>query len=806
MSKNEEIFRKAIFLENRHQFEEAAFYYEQLAKEKSLTLEMLYALVQYFRKTGNHGQVLRKAKEALEKGGDLEKFIPPFIEAWELTNGETEELWSVYDQPGVRQRPRLCLPILQHLWKRGEHVYLEATHLYEVAEQLFMESLEYKDIYIDIVLFLTKLEIQAKNFPQARFHLRKLLFLRLDQSKRADELFVFSVKLDLLEEWWENDSLRNLALCLSEENWDFFLTVQKMYQRKITKDELVRFYQKTFTHPFLSEKQFLYVIYGKIILGETIFQQEIANVEKFHEHWLAVKLAVMINGIESYDLLRKTFIYHADLEEAVRIFHQLEKRRAPKRRPLLDRVKVTVLGGGDKIGGSSILVSVEDHHILLDAGFHVGEEHVLPNYQPMDKLNISLNEIDALIVTHAHMDHSAAVPYVYRKCPKVPIYATEQTKKLMGVILADLLKQCREEETGFSEADLHASLEHIQCVHGTFTIPSKDSEWKVTFYHAGHILGAVAVHLEIKGVSILYTGDFSIVDQKTIKGMALPPDLHVDILIIENTYGSMPTNSCMSREEQETLLIKQIEKVVDRGGNILIPAFALGRAQEIMLILQDHFRYRRFLPFFVYVDGLVVEVSKIYDFYLSQGDHPSVLFDKGIREAKSFYRNGKFDEFVERMLKVGKNCIIASSGMLADGSASSRYAEKILVDSKNAIAFSGYLDEESPGHSLLQKRMETVELNHRRYPVKAEIYSIRLSAHASREEIMKTAISLNPSVIFLVHGEHEQQYVAPRSDGVVYPTVFSLLKNNLSIPVVATKNGTIYSFSKGELVEWKHNG
>ncbi|RDE35638.1 MBL fold metallo-hydrolase [Parageobacillus thermoglucosidasius] len=806
MGRSEELFHKAVFLENRHRFAEAAFYYEELAKEEHITLDMLYALMQYFHRIGNFQKVLQVAKEALEKGGELEKFVPPFIEAWEQVDGKTEELWHIYDQFGVRRQPRICLPILQHLWKQGEHVYLEATQLYEVTEQLFAESVEYQDIYMDVVLFLVVLEMEAGNFPQARFHLRKLLFLQLDVSEKANELFVCSVKLDLLEEWWENEALRNLALHLCEENWRFFLTVQKMYQRKITKEELRQFCQQTFVHPFLAEKQFLYIIYGKLIVGEAISLQEAEKVKQFRGHWLAMKLAVMMNGLDSYDLLRHHFTHYADLEEAVRIFHRLEKARAVRRKPLLDQVRVTVLGGGEKIGGSSILVSVEDHHILLDAGFHLGEGNVLPDYTPLDRLNVKWEDIDALIITHAHMDHSAAVPYLYRKCPNIPIYATEETKRLMGVMLADLLKQHSKEEIGFSEADLQAALEHMECACHTFTIPSKDDEWKVTFYRAGHILGAVAVCLEIKGVSIFYTGDFSITDQKTVKGMVLPPDLHVDILITENTYGSLPTNACMSRKEQEKLLVKQIVKVMDRGGNILIPAFALGRAQEIMLILHEYFRHHRFLPFFVYVDGLVAEVSQVYDFYLSHNSGYSSLFDKGIREARSFYRNGKFDEFAQRMLNQGKNCIIASSGMLKDGSASSRYAEKIVADAKNAIAFSGYLDEESPGHSLLHGQMDTVRLNERLYPVKAEICSIRLSAHASREEIIKTAISLNPSAIFLVHGEHEQQYRVPRSNGVVYPTVFSLLKNNLAVPVVAAKNGTIYTFSKGEVVEWRHNG
>ncbi|OKO93063.1 Metallo-beta-lactamase family protein, RNA-specific [Geobacillus proteiniphilus] len=806
MGRNEELFHKAVFLENRHRFQEAAFYYEELAKQKDITLDMLHALVQYFYKIGNYEKVLSLAKEALEKGGDLEKFVPIFVEVWRKAGSKIEELWGVYEQYGVSKQPKVCLPILQQLWAQGENVYLEAVELCEVTERLFAESIAYQGIYMDVILFLIVLEIEKENFPQARFHLRKLLFLQSDLSNKADELFVCSVKLDLLEEWWKNENLKNLSLCLCEENWDFFLIVQKMHQRKITKEEWQQFCQRTFVDPFLAEKQFLYMVYGKLAIGEEISSQEIEKVKQFHTHWLAAKIVVMVDGLKGYDFLHHHFIHYADVGESVRIFHRLEKTRGIGKKHDLDQVTITVLGGGEKIGGSSILISVKGHHILLDAGIYLEGENVIPNYALLDQLNISGHDIDALIITHAHIDHSAAAPYLHRKYPNMPIYATEETKQLMEVILADLFKQYRAEEIGFDEADLYKTLEHIKCVRHSFFIPSKDDEWKVTFYYAGHILGAVAVLLEIKGVSIFYTGDFSITDQKTVKGMVLPSNLHVDVLITENTYGSLPMNACMSRKEQEEQLIKQIKKVMDRGGNILIPAFALGRAQEIILILHEYFQSNRFFPFFVYIDGLVVEVSHIYDSYLSlEGKHVSLL-TKGIWEARSFYRQGSLEEFIERVMSQGKNCIIASSGMLADGSASSRYAERIVSDKKSAIAFSGYVDEESAGHSLLNHQVNMVKLNGRLYAVEAEILSIRLSAHASREEVIKNAVSLNPSAVFLVHGDHERKYSVPRSQGEVYPTVFSLLKNNMTVPVIAAKNHTVYTFLRGEVFEWRYNG
>ncbi|MEM5672976.1 MBL fold metallo-hydrolase [Bacillus cereus] len=250
------------------------------------------------------------------------------------------------------------------------------------------------------------------------------------------------------------------------------------------------------------------------------------------------------------------------------------------------------------------------------------EEVYHPDYTPLSDKGLSFDDIDGLLITHAHLDHTGAVPYVHKQGPDMPMYATEATVGLMKILLTDTVRISKDKITDmYSEEDVQDTLLSIKYVdfHKTFTIPSKESEWNITYYPSGHILGAGAIHIEFNGVSILFTGDYSIDEQKTVKGLVLPEDLEVDVLITESTYGFLPTNASVDRTRQEKLFVESIKRTMDKGGSMLIPAFALGRAQEIILILKDAFKEQKYLPFNLYLDGRVTDVCRIYQRYSEQG-------------------------------------------------------------------------------------------------------------------------------------------------------------------------------------------
>nr|WP_279665438.1 MBL fold metallo-hydrolase [Ectobacillus ponti] len=559
----------------------------------------------------------------------------------------------------------------------------------------------------------------------------------------------------------------------------------------------------------LQDQRILLFLLGKKLEQKDFSPAELAWLRQQPYSWSAVRLYVLDQGLDGLPHLKQSFCHHADLPEAVSYLQQLTQAAAAKEKKDLSPVRITVVGGGEKIGGTSILASVGEHHLLLDAGMHLNDPNrVFPNYQVLHQQGIDFADIDALVVTHAHLDHTGAVPYVHQLHKGLPIYATEETRELMEVLLRDVQRNNRTTPGFYSEQDLQAALHHMQTVSlgSTISIPSKGKEWKVTFYRAGHILGAAAIHLVIDDYSILFTGDYSLDRQRTVSGLQLPPDLSVDVLITESTYGYLPSNAATTREWQEKQLVQLLLDVTEKGGSILIPAFALGRAQELLLIVKEHFKQQRFLPFIVYLDGMVPEICRIYEHYLKDDplrkENEALFFGGGVQAASQIYRSFSFDEHYDQIMAGGKRVIIASSGMLQEGSASARYAERMLPRPEHALAFTGYIDEESPGysiHALREQQQRTIALHGKDVDVRARVASFRLSAHASREQIVETVVSLQPQMVLLVHGEHEQSYKPPRAEGriAVYPTVRQLL-GQLPMKVIAAYNGQTYSMISEE--------
>ncbi len=502
---------------------------------------------------------------------------------------------------------------------------------------------------------------------------------------------------------------------------------------------------------------------------------------------------------------KRTLSYHCDLPDALSLYDEINRVLPLKQDKTLSNISVTVLGGGHKIGGTSILISIDDHHLLLDAGIHMdANEGVFPDYSALKELGLTLDDIDALVISHAHLDHTGAIPEVHRLAPNLPIFSTEATYELMSILLGDLCRNSQHIEGFYQENDLSAALYNVQTkkMNTTFMIPSKDHEWLITYYPAGHILGAAAIYIQMNDQSVLFTGDYSVEDQLTVRGIDLPKDLQVDVLITESTYGYLPSQAALPRKWQEEQLIRLIERTAGESGSVLIPAFALGRAQEILLILKEYMKKKGHWSFPIYIDGLVPEICKVYEKYLKSDPRRQMeknIFFEEIEVVKEKYRGMDREEFLEYVLGIKRKVIIASSGMLQEGSASSQYASVILKEPENAIAFTGYLDEESPGFFVQQLQLQEspkIRLEGQDIEVKAQIRSFRLSAHASRDEMLQTILSVKPKVVLLVHGENDKQYKAPQAyeSFIVYPTILQLLEG-ANIRVIPTQNGQTYFLS-----------
>ncbi len=418
----------------------------------------------------------------------------------------------------------------------------------------------------------------------------------------------------------------------------------------------------------------------------------------------------------------------------------------------LDRLIVTPLGAARGIGASCFRVQIGPYEIVMDAGTRPKGSDPLPAFELLERPNL-------ILITHAHLDHIGALPIFHRDFPDVPMICTHGTREIAHVMLTDGLKvQTAQQRQGnedfgqvFSADDLDRTLFTLQTQPVGIDF-SPLPGLTVRFIHAGHIVGAACIYIEYGNRSILYTGDYNTTSSRTAEGLKLADLPQADILITESTYGS---DTHPSRRSQESDLIKAIVEVVAAGGNVLIPAFALGRAQEIILAIRTSALFHSVnVP--VYVDGLVREVTDLFQTQLELLPAAVQNFAKTqspFFSEKSSPRIISIGSAKERPLAIAHpSVIIASSGMLTGG-ASIGYA-KILLERENAAVFiSGYTDEESPGRLLqsLEPGSE-IELDGTPLTVRAKIQRFNLSAHADRVGITQVIHRVNPQHLILIHG------------------------------------------------------
>jgi Cft2 family RNA processing exonuclease len=418
----------------------------------------------------------------------------------------------------------------------------------------------------------------------------------------------------------------------------------------------------------------------------------------------------------------------------------------------LDRLIVTPLGAARGIGASCFRVQIGPYEIVMDAGTRPKGSDPLPAFELLERPNL-------ILITHAHLDHIGALPIFHRDFPEVPMICTHGTREIAHVMLTDGLKvQAAQQKQGnedfgqvFTADDLDRTLFRLQTqpVGVDFSpLPGLT----VRFIHAGHIVGAACIYMQYGNRSILYTGDYNTTSSRTAEGLKLADLPQADILITESTYGA---DTHPSRRTQESDLIKAIVEVVAAGGNVLIPAFALGRAQEIILAIRTSALFHSVnVP--VYVDGLVREVTDLFQTQLELLPASVQNFAKTqspFFSEKSSPRIISIASHKERPLAIAHpSVIIASSGMLTGG-ASIGYAKTLLERENAAVFISGYTDEESPGRFLqsLEPGSE-IELDGTALTVRAKIQRFNLSAHADRVGITQVIHRVNPQHLILIHG------------------------------------------------------
>ncbi len=426
-------------------------------------------------------------------------------------------------------------------------------------------------------------------------------------------------------------------------------------------------------------------------------------------------------------------------------FHQFNRSSPTDSEGLEQSLEVIPLGAARSIGASCFLVSIGNYEIVLDAGIRMGA-NPLPDFS-------HLENPDLILVTHAHQDHIGALPVLHTMFPATPMISTPATREIADVMLRDFLNVQEKREEGislFDEEDLENTIFCLETeMPGVEFSPLPGLT--VKFINAGHIVGAVCIYLRFGERSLLYTGDYNIANSRTTNGLKLAELPHADMLITEATYG---TTSHPSRKEQESALIKSVLEVIDDGGNVLIPAFALGRAQEILLALRTNSRFiDGSIP--IYVDGLVRSITDVFANNLDW--LPESVKNLMVNSKITPFFDGKtiipISDRGDRPLAMAKpSVIVASSGMLTGGA--SVYYAKTLLERENAAVFiSGYTDEESPGRLLQNiERGQDIEIQGEIITVRATIRKFNLSAHTDRPGIGQVISRVAPRHLILIHG------------------------------------------------------
>lgn len=413
-----------------------------------------------------------------------------------------------------------------------------------------------------------------------------------------------------------------------------------------------------------------------------------------------------------------------------------------------------------EIGSNSYLLDTGKARIVLDAGMHPKHEGLdaLPRYELLEP-----GSVDAVVVTHAHLDHTGSLPILLRSQPQARAFFTPAGAELSKAMLHNSVNVMESQriELGIPEYPLftHRQIDDLGPVVETRNIErpfdlDPGGNVRATFHDAGHVLGSVGVTMKTEGRTILYIGDVNFENSTLIKAALFPED-PVDVLIIETTRGDSIRREDYTREDEELAFAESIARVLDRRGSVLLPVFAMGKTQEVMTMLH-RFKKRGLIPRKtpIYIGGLSTKMTVIYDRYANgltrrTDDDFHILEDMDI-EAGTKKRKGP--------VPLHPGCIYAlSSGMMSEKTVSNEFARHgFLENPKNALFFVGYTDPDSPGGRIRTAgEGDKVVLDPAHPPVRllCERRVFDFSGHATRDDLLAYILKVRPKKTFLVHGD-----------------------------------------------------
>ncbi|WP_339704047.1 MBL fold metallo-hydrolase [Algoriphagus aquimarinus] len=436
-------------------------------------------------------------------------------------------------------------------------------------------------------------------------------------------------------------------------------------------------------------------------------------------------------------------------------------------------VSVKFLGAAGTVTGSRYLLDLGDFEFLVDCGLFQGRKEL--RRRNWDKFPMPPTDMEAIVLTHAHMDHIGCLPKLVKDGFRGPIYCTAVTAELAKILLLDSGKLQEEEaeyarKKGYSRHENPEPLYTVEDAEAVFPlfVPqdfkkpfSIHPAVEVTYYYAGHILGAAIVKIVIKGDSqtkkLVFSGDLGRYHDPILYPPTLIPE--ADVVWIESTYGDRISTTVKPEEELE----RAINDVFSRDGLVIIPAFAVGRTQLVMYYLYQLLKKGKIPNVPIYLDSpMAINVSNLYKQFHQDHQLIAVLDNTEqhpFQHSQLHYYRKQEQSRTLNDLK-GKAIIISASGM-ATGGRVMHHLFHHLPDERNGVIFVGYQAEGTRGRRLVNGETD-VRIYGQEVPVKAKIYSVEgLSAHADQNELMEWAegFSEKPKLTFIVHGEEKSSSV-----------------------------------------------
>jgi len=421
-------------------------------------------------------------------------------------------------------------------------------------------------------------------------------------------------------------------------------------------------------------------------------------------------------------------------------------------------VRISGLGGCRQVGRSCFLVQTEESNVLMDAGIDPSAKPgTQENFPYLNAPELDLRDLDAVILSHAHMDHLGMIPYLYKMGYDGPLYCTKPTRDLMIMLALDYigLAHSQGQDAPYDSSAIKKAVKRtITPDYGEVTDITPDM--RLTLKNAGHIIGSSLVHLHVgEGLhNILYTGDYNY-DSTEMLREADTNFQRVETMITESTYGGRDDEQT-DRDEANKKFLSKVKQTLKKGGKVIVPVFAVGRSQEVLGLLADEMD-RDYFNYPVYIDGMIRDVNALHTAYpefLSKKVQKKV-FEK---ENSPFLQDnidtiGSHRER-EEVYESGPGIILTTSGSLTGGPVLS-YLENLAEDEKNTMIFVGYQFEGSLGRKI-QDGADTAEINGERIDVNLDTYTVSgFSAHSDRQQIINFSKNLRstPNKILTNHGE-----------------------------------------------------